>query len=95
MPRTLQILTKIKKILAMQKLCLVIQIKTHKLRESETFRGGIQRRTFLFFQFGNLIELAKELPSTKVIASVYDPIGFISPFVIPMKILFQDLCFEN
>ena len=54
----------------------------------------------LVFQFGHLIKLAKELPATKlsvikVIASVYDPIGFISPFVIPMKILFQDLCSEK
>ena len=52
----------------------------------------------LVFQFGHLIHLAKELLSTKhslikVIASVYDPIGFISPFIIPMKILFQDFVF--
>ena len=52
------------------------------------------------FRFGHLIKLVKELPSTKrsvikVIASVYDPIGFIPPFVIPMKILSQDLCFEK
>ena len=54
----------------------------------------------LVFRFGHLIKLAKELPATKrsvikVIVSVYDPIGFISPFVIPMKILFQDLCSEK
>ena len=54
----------------------------------------------LVFWFGHLIKLAKELPATKhsvikVIASVYDPIGFISPFVIPMKILLQDLCSEK
>ena len=54
----------------------------------------------LVFRFGHLIKLAKELPATKrsvikVIASVYDPIGFILPFVIPMKILFQDLCSEK
>ena len=54
----------------------------------------------LVFRFGHLIKLAKELPATKrsvikVIASVYDPIGFISPFVILMKILFQDLCSEK
>ena len=52
------------------------------------------------FRFRHLIKLAKELPATKhsvikVIASVYDPIGFISPFVIPMKILFQNLCSEK
>ena len=54
----------------------------------------------LVFRFGHLIKFVKELPATKrsvikVIASVYDPIGFISPFVIPMKILFQDLCSEK
>ena len=54
----------------------------------------------LVFRFGHLIKLAKELPATKrsvvkVIVSVYNPIGFISPFVIPMKILFQDLCSEK
>ena len=54
----------------------------------------------LVFRFGHLINLAKELLPTKrslikVIASVYDPIGFISPFIIPMKILFQDLCSEK
>ena len=55
--------------------------------------------TFVF-RFGHLIKLAKELQATKrsvikVIASVYDPIAFISPFVILMKIFFQDLCFEK
>ena len=54
----------------------------------------------LVFRFGHLIKLPKELPATKcsvlkVLSSVYDPIGFISPFVIPMKILFQDLCSEK
>ena len=54
----------------------------------------------LVFRFGYLINLAKELLPTKrslikVIASVYDPIGFISQFIIPMKILFHDLCSEK
>ena len=54
----------------------------------------------LVFRFGHLIYLAKELLVTKrslikVIASVYDPIGFIPPFIIPLKILFQDLCSEK
>ena len=40
----------------------------------------------LVFRFGHLIMLTKELPATKhgvikVIGSVYDPIGSISPFV--------------
>ena len=54
----------------------------------------------LVFRFGHFVKLAKESPSTKrnvikVIASVCYPIGFISPFVIPMKILFQDFCSEK
>ena len=52
----------------------------------------------LVFWSGHLTKLVKELPATKhsvikVIASVYDPIGFISPFVISMKILFSGFMF--
>jgi hypothetical protein len=54
----------------------------------------------LIFRFQGLIEAAEALPSTKrsvlkVIASIYDPIGFISPVVISMKMLFQELCLDN
>ena len=39
----------------------------------------------------------KNRPATRrrllsVISSVYDPLGFVAPFVLPAKILLQDLC---
>ena len=39
----------------------------------------------------------KDRPATRrgllsVISSVYDPLGFVAPFVLPAKILLQDLC---
>ena len=54
----------------------------------------------LVFWFGNLIELAKELPATKrrvinVIASVYALTEFTSPLIIIIEILFQLSCYEK
>lgn len=39
----------------------------------------------------------KDRPATRrgllsVISSVYDPLGFVAPFVLPAKVLLQDLC---
>ena len=31
----------------------------------------------------------------RITASLYDPLGLISPIIIPMKILFQELCRDN
>ena len=47
-----------------------------------------------------VVENAKLLPPTKrsvleVVAHVYDPLGWISPVVIAMKILFQKLCMDK
>ena len=49
------------------------------------------------FSFNNLIGLASELPVTKrsvlsVAGRIYDPLGVISPVVIPIKVLFQQIC---
>ena len=48
----------------------------------------------------NVIENAKLLPPAKrsvlkVVAQVYDPLGWISPVVITIKILFQKLCMDK
>ena len=49
------------------------------------------------FSFNNLIDLASELSVTKrsvlsVAAKICDPLGVISPVVIPIKVLFQQIC---
>ena len=46
-----------------------------------------------------VVENARSLPLTKrsilsVVAQVYDPLGWITPVVIPMKIIFQKLCID-
>ena len=55
--------------------------------------------TFIF-RFDQLIELARKLPPTKrnvlrLTASVFDPLGIISPVIMQMKLLFQSLCSQN
>jgi hypothetical protein len=47
-------------------------------------------------QFGYKI-VVKDKPLTKrgllsVVSSVYDPLGFVSPFILPAKRIFQELC---
>ena len=49
------------------------------------------------FEFGELIQFIFNLPKTKrsilkLTASLFDPLGLLSPFVITLKVLFQDLC---
>ena len=31
----------------------------------------------------------------KVIASIYDPVGFLAPIVLNLKLLFQEICLKN
>ena len=52
------------------------------------------------FDFSDLAEQAKLLPSTKrsllkISAKIIDPLGLLSPFTIQWKILFQVLCNER
>lgn len=52
------------------------------------------------FSLSALATYARSLPTTKrtvlkVTAKVFDPIGFLTPFTIKMKALFQDLCTEK
>ena len=49
------------------------------------------------FYFGELQAHAQSLPSSKqtilhVIAAIFDPMGFLNPFVILLKLMFQLLC---
>ena len=49
------------------------------------------------FCFSELIDLVSKLPNSrrsllKVTASIFDPLGLLSPFVIKLKLLFQTLC---
>ena len=52
---------------------------------------------FLTFNLNELIKYAKSLNASKhsilkLTAKIFDPLGFLSPFFIQIKILFQDLC---
>jgi len=52
------------------------------------------------FDFSDLIEYARNLRSTKrsvlqVTAKIFDTLGFLSPFVVRLKILFRDLCTDK
>ena len=54
----------------------------------------------LFFDFEDLITYTKSLPITKqallkLSAKIFDPLGFLSPFTIRLKVMFQILCCEK
>ena len=54
----------------------------------------------IFFDFAELYKYGKSLPVNKrsvlkLTAKIVDPLGFLSPFVIRLKILFQVLCTEK
>lgn len=54
----------------------------------------------IFFSFSELCTYANSLPLTKrsvlkVTAKIFDPMGFLSPLTVHMKILFQELCLEK
>jgi len=54
----------------------------------------------LLFDFSELYKYGRALPETKrsvlkLTAKIFDPIGFLTPFTIEMKILFQELCLER
>jgi len=49
------------------------------------------------FDFSELLHLVSKLPKTKrlllkLTASLFDPLGLLSPLVITLKLMFQDLC---
>ena len=49
------------------------------------------------FSFEKLASKALDMHPTKrsLLASIFDPLGIISPIIVCMKILFQELCCEN
>ena len=54
----------------------------------------------IIFSFSKLSKYTNSLPLTKrsvlkVTAKIYDPMGFLSPLTVEMKILFQELCLEK
>jgi len=54
----------------------------------------------LHFNFSALIDQVRRLPpsrrsSLKVTASIFDPLGILSPFVVRLKVLFQTLCSQR
>ena len=72
----------------------------------ETLDGGARKvlghlwnrseDTFIF-KFDTLVKIAQALSATKrnvlkVAASVYDPLGILSPMVVKMKVLLQEAC---
>ena len=51
----------------------------------------------LMFTFSELVKYARSLPLTKrsvlrLTSKIFDPVGFLSPFTVKMKALFQELC---
>ena len=52
------------------------------------------------FSFEKIVAKAQEISPTKrgllsLLASMFDPVGLISPVIVCMKMLFQDVCREN
>ena len=52
------------------------------------------------YNFTRLLQCAKDIPPTKrsllrITAKIFDPLGFLSPFVIRLKVMFQKLCTEH
>ena len=53
--------------------------------------------TVFVFDFGGYANIAAKLPLTKrsvlsVVARLFDPLGLLSLIIVPMKVLFQELC---
>ena len=54
----------------------------------------------LYFDLGEVIKYSCNLPPTKrsllrLSTKIFDPLGFLSPFVIQLKLLFQQLCVDK
>jgi len=54
----------------------------------------------LLIDLSELVTYAHDLPVTKrtvlrVSSKIFDPLGLLSPFVVKLKLLFRELCFDN
>ena len=54
----------------------------------------------LYFNLDEVIKYSCSLPPTKgsvlrLSAKIFDPLGFLSPFIVQLKILFQQLCVDK
>ena len=76
------------------------------LEKEETNEGKVlgvllnKNTDTLICRFDQLIELARKLPPNKrnvlrLTASVFDPLGIVSPVIMQTKLLFQSLCSQN
>ena len=77
--------------------------KRDELKESSDLTNGVCKllgidlRDEFVFEFSELIQFASKLLKTKrsglkLTASLFNPLGLLSPFVITLKLMFQDLC---
>lgn len=58
---------------------------------------GVHWNTSSDISHSDLIQLARDLEPSKrnivrIAGKFYDPLGFVSPIIIPFKVLFQELC---
>ena len=72
------------------------ELSDHDEHKVPCFNWNITHDTFIFKLF-LLSEFAKELKPTKrnilrVTAKLFDPMAILSPFIVLMKILFQEIC---
>ena len=81
---------------------LVSHKKTnHTLRQRPTREKTWNTESDKFlFDFADLFDLARSLPVTKrsllkLTTKIFDLLGLLSPFVIKLKILFQELCVQK
>ena len=54
----------------------------------------------VIYSFSKIVERMRELIPTNrnilsILASLYDPLGVISPIVVSLKVLFQELCVDK
>ena len=66
-------------------------INTECRNQGRTFNDRKPRRSVNFATLGG----EPYLGILSVVSSVYDPLGFAAPFILPAKVLLQDLCRKN